>query len=178
MNLPTTNPTNDDIARIAQAIWESEGRPDGRDHEHWMRARYLLEEGRAEAEFPDAMAASGTAAHPSVRPVQPGFQDAAPGMVPDMKDDATAELREEPAGRFSKQIAESPETAPADFDTPGPRNPAPIPPTDGEDYVAIPSADAAAAGAFSDNRHRRQRKDSRTAAIEPRLLVCPASTGC
>ena len=56
MSASTSTPTSDEIARIAQAIWEGEGRPEGRDHEHWIRARHLLEEGRAEAEFPDAMA--------------------------------------------------------------------------------------------------------------------------
>jgi hypothetical protein len=32
-----------DIARLAHSIWESEGRPEGRDREHWQRARELLE---------------------------------------------------------------------------------------------------------------------------------------
>ena len=48
-------PSTDDIARVAHAIWEAEGRPEGRDHDHWMRARQLIEEGRAEAEFPEAV---------------------------------------------------------------------------------------------------------------------------
>jgi hypothetical protein len=41
--------------------------------------------------------------------VQPGFQDAAPGLVPDMKEDPTSDLPETPGGRFAKQIAEAPE---------------------------------------------------------------------
>jgi len=46
----------DEIARVAYAIWEGEGRPDGRDHEHWTKAQRLLEEGRANTEFPAAAA--------------------------------------------------------------------------------------------------------------------------
>jgi hypothetical protein len=118
----------DDIARVAHAIWEAEGRPEGRDHEHWMRAKQLIAEGRAEAEYP-AAAASGDAGSTSAsaaRPVQPGFEDVPPGIVPEMKDDAGAELREGPGGRFAKQIAEAPEEGvgePAGSDTPAPRHP-------------------------------------------------------
>jgi hypothetical protein len=39
-----------DIARVARQIWESEGRPEGRDKEHWQRAREILER---EEEGPD-----------------------------------------------------------------------------------------------------------------------------
>ncbi len=52
----------DEIARVAYAIWEDEGRPEGRDHEHWMKARQLLEEGRAYSEYPGAAAETGDAA--------------------------------------------------------------------------------------------------------------------
>ena len=54
MSVPAGTPANDEIARVAHAIWEAEGQPEGRDHEHWMRARQLIEEGRAEAEYPQA----------------------------------------------------------------------------------------------------------------------------
>jgi hypothetical protein len=136
----------DEIARVAHAIWEAEGRPEGRDHEHWMRARQLIEEGRAAAEFPPA------APDPRApRPVQPGFEDAAPGMVPVMKDDPAEDLREEPGGRFAKQLADLPEEpsadAPEDAAAPGPRNPEPVPPTNAEGYVAVPSVDDVAAHA-------------------------------
>ena len=56
MSVPAGTPANDEIARVAHAIWEAEGQPEGRDHEHWMRARQLIEEGRAEVEFPQAAA--------------------------------------------------------------------------------------------------------------------------
>ena len=72
MTRPADTSRTDEIARVAHAIWEAEGRPDGRDHEHWMQAKQLLEEGRAEAEYPRAVAESG----PAARPVQPGFEQA------------------------------------------------------------------------------------------------------
>ena len=56
MSVPAGRPANDEIARVANAIWEAEGQPEGCDHEHWMRARQLIEEGRAEVEFPPAAA--------------------------------------------------------------------------------------------------------------------------
>ena len=113
MSVPAGTPANDEIARVAHAIWEAEGQPEGRDHEHWMRARQLIEEGRAEIEFPQAAAPRDGDAH-APRPVQPGFEDAAPGMVPVMKDEPGEELREEPGGRFAKQLADLPERATED----------------------------------------------------------------
>ena len=120
-------PSTDDIARVAHAIWEAEGRPEGRDHDHWMRAKQLIEEGRAEAEFPEAVASGDAEPEPASRPVQPGFEDVPPGIVPKMKHDTGADLREEPGGRFAKQIAElpeeTPEAGPAEPETPGPEIP-------------------------------------------------------
>jgi hypothetical protein len=99
------NTSNDDIARVAYAIWEAEGQPHGMDSEHWTRARQLVEDGRADAEFPGVLDGSAPP-----RPVQPGFEDVPPGIVPDMKADAGPELEEEPGGRFAKQISDLPET--------------------------------------------------------------------
>jgi Protein of unknown function (DUF2934) len=115
MSTASGTPERDDIARVAYAIWESEGCPEGRDHEHWTRARQLIEEGRADAEYPQA-AAGGHGSSP--RPVQPGFEDAAPGMVPRMKEDPGPELKEGPGGRFAKQLADLPEEGPADAPEP------------------------------------------------------------
>ena len=53
MKRPNDNRDNDEIARVAQAIWEAEGRPEGRDVDQWLRAKQLIAEGRAEAEYPD-----------------------------------------------------------------------------------------------------------------------------
>jgi len=154
MPAPISNPTHDDIARIAQAIWEREGRPEGKDHEHWTRARGLIEDGQVEAEFPEAVAGSTNPdTQPAARPVQPGFQDAAPGLVPNQKGAAQAasELREGPGGRFAKQIVDSPAVATVASDTPGPRNPRPIPAANSKGYVAIPSDDDNAAAALRDS---------------------------
>jgi hypothetical protein len=35
---PVVGPTSEEIAVVAYAIWEQEGRPDGRDVDHWLRA--------------------------------------------------------------------------------------------------------------------------------------------
>ncbi len=43
-NLPNENsePSEAEIARLAYEIWEMEGRPEGRDLDHWMMARKQL----------------------------------------------------------------------------------------------------------------------------------------
>ena len=65
-----------------------------------------------------------------------------------MKDEPGEELREEPGGRFAKQLADLPDQATEDTSgdpsTPGPRNPDPAPPTNAEGYVAVPSSQEAA----------------------------------
>ena len=59
MNARSNAPDREEIARIADAIWEAEGRPEGRDHEHWMLARHVIEEGRAATEYPEAARLAG-----------------------------------------------------------------------------------------------------------------------
>jgi hypothetical protein len=165
MSVPASTPANDEIARVAYAIWDAEGRPEGRDHEHWMRARQLLEEGRADVEYPQAAVPpdEGTVAS---RPVQPGFEDAAPGMVPVMKDDPGEDLREEPGGRFAKQLADLPEEAtgdtPGESGSPGPQ----APPTDAERHLAVPSEDDPQSPAIKPQPKPRRIKSS--AAVDPR----------
>ncbi len=108
MSIPAGMSADDEIARVAYALWEAEGRPEGRQDDHWTRARRIVEEGRADIDHPPIPSSSEASQAP--RPVQPGFEDAAPGMVPVMKDESGAELREEPGGRFAKQLADLPET--------------------------------------------------------------------
>lgn len=36
------------ISRLAHELWEKEGRPEGRDAEHWQAARRLIEASEAE----------------------------------------------------------------------------------------------------------------------------------
>jgi hypothetical protein len=38
MNPPAREPSHDDIARRAYALWEKDGRPFGRDLDYWLRA--------------------------------------------------------------------------------------------------------------------------------------------
>ncbi len=44
-NPPRPEPTHDDIAECAVSIWEEEGRPQGRDLEHWLLAEARLRQG-------------------------------------------------------------------------------------------------------------------------------------
>ncbi len=37
----------EDIQRLAYSIWEQEGRPDGRDVDHYLLAKHMLEEREA-----------------------------------------------------------------------------------------------------------------------------------
>ena len=102
MTNPSESPADEDIARLAHSLWERDGSPHGRDQEYWFIAKELLASGGSEAS-----GEVGEAREP--REVQPGFQDAAPGLVPDMKEDPAPDLPETPGGRFAKQIAEAPE---------------------------------------------------------------------
>jgi len=130
---PSTPATDADVARLAYAIWEAEGRPEARDEEHWFRAKELVEGGSPESD-PDATAeAHDDTGTQAARPVQPGDEDA-------------------PA-------EESAETSRPTPDTPGHRNPTPIPPTNKEGYVSIPSADDATGRALNDEPASRPAND-------------------
>jgi hypothetical protein len=48
-----TEPGEEEIAALAHAIWEDEGRPEGRDKEHWFMARERAA-GRADPEAGEA----------------------------------------------------------------------------------------------------------------------------
>ena len=175
MSVPASDPAHDEIARVAHAIWEAEGQPEGRDQDHWMRARQLVEDGRAEVEYPQTVS-EGAEGSGALRPVQPGFEDAAPGMVPDMKGAPGDELREGPGGRFAQQLAELPETSDEpsaeDIATPGPRNPEPEPPTNAEGYVAVSSRDEVTGAALGDD----SRPPDANSRPTPRQIKDPATS--
>ena len=44
MTASNATPTSEEISARAYEIWEAEGRPEGRDKEHWFRAKQLLAE--------------------------------------------------------------------------------------------------------------------------------------
>jgi hypothetical protein len=54
--------TGQNTAQRANEIWESEGRPHGRDQEHWNRAESELNGGRRTRKVPPTVAAAMTAA--------------------------------------------------------------------------------------------------------------------
>ncbi len=41
-NSHTNEPTHEEIAQCSYLIWELEGRPQGRDQEHWFKAKSQL----------------------------------------------------------------------------------------------------------------------------------------
>jgi hypothetical protein len=47
---PTDEPTSEEIAAAAHAIWEQEGRPDGRELEHWLKAEAVMRAARTHVE--------------------------------------------------------------------------------------------------------------------------------
>lgn len=44
------DPTESDIQHAAYLLWIEEGRPDGRDFEHWLAAKEILRHGQARAQ--------------------------------------------------------------------------------------------------------------------------------
>jgi hypothetical protein len=58
---PSREPTQDEIAACARSIWEAEGRPHGRDLEHWLMAEARLRHAET----------SGPKARPPAQPVNP-----------------------------------------------------------------------------------------------------------
>ena len=107
MSVPAGTPANDEIARVAHAIWEAEGQPEGRDHEHWMRARQLTRKAARRSSFRRRRPPRRGPHAP--RPVQPGFEDAAPGMVPRMKDEPGRSCGKNPAVASRSSFADLPE---------------------------------------------------------------------
>ena len=134
----STPPADDEIARVAHGLWEAEGRPGGRDLEHWTRARRMIEEGRTEI-------APAEGATPSSAPEDPAPSEPARGGP-------AAESRKPRRDRLAGEVARRPEERPEPASaTPGPRNPEPMPPTTAEGHVEVPSVEDVAAGAVSDD---------------------------
>jgi hypothetical protein len=50
----TPEPSPAEIAALAYQIWEQEGRPEGRDLDHWLMAREQLRQGGSPAAKPGA----------------------------------------------------------------------------------------------------------------------------
>jgi hypothetical protein len=62
----------EEIQRIAYELWQIEGEPEGRDHEHWERARRIFE---------SRTASGGSVAQrprETARPAGPGAAEVAP----------------------------------------------------------------------------------------------------
>ena len=102
MSTPTDT---EEIQRIAYEIWQIEGEPAGRDREHWERAKRIFESRR----LPRGEEASQTSdSERAPQPVNPGFKDVRPGMVPEMKNNPAPDLPDPPMGRFADQLQDLP----------------------------------------------------------------------
>jgi hypothetical protein len=119
----STTSEHEEIQRIAYEIWQAEGEPEGRDREHWERAR-TIHAGRGRP-------AGGSG---------PEGQDYEP------------KVSSYPAGKHSGV---------GDVQGAGPRNPEPLPATNAEGYVALPSEDDAAAGALGEGTRSPKARRSR-----------------
>jgi hypothetical protein len=111
----------EEIQRIAYAIWQAEGEPEGREREHWERARTIYAGRRHGA---GGSAPEGRSYEPKVSSYPTGKH----GGVGDVRNT-------------------------------GPRNPEPLPATNAEGYVAIPSEEDAVAGALGADAQTRRRRD-------------------
>ena len=45
-------PTQDEIKQLAHRLWEEDGRPEGKDVEHWRKAAAMLESGQSAGNAP------------------------------------------------------------------------------------------------------------------------------
>jgi hypothetical protein len=66
------SPREEEIKRIAYEIWEQEGRPDGKDFEHYMRAEKTWERRAASLrETPPTLSPAVPPARPADAPASP-----------------------------------------------------------------------------------------------------------
>ncbi len=88
-------PDDDRIRRRAHAIWEREGRPDGRQQEHWAQARREIEAEERTAPPRAAADASPTPAAPA--PTAPDGGGTTPGGAAAVGAPRKAERAPEPS---------------------------------------------------------------------------------
>ncbi|MBV9736092.1 MAG: DUF2934 domain-containing protein [Acidisphaera sp.] len=100
----------DRIRERAYRLWEEEGRPEGREHDHWERARQMLDSERPEQQPQQAerSPAGGESASPVEQPV-PGVQG--PGPLPGV-DDQRQEVKEPIKPRRAEAATAAAEPAP------------------------------------------------------------------
>jgi hypothetical protein len=55
-------PTQDEIRELAHRLWEEDGRPKGKDLEHWTKATAMLESGQSAGNAPAKTRAKAPAA--------------------------------------------------------------------------------------------------------------------
>lgn len=99
-----TTSATEEIRRLAYEIWQCEGEPEGRDREHWERAKRIVESRGTAGKDDETREGREEAV-----PVNPGFKEVEPGMVPEMKEDPAPDLPDPPMGRFTKQLMDVPD---------------------------------------------------------------------
>jgi len=88
----------EEIQRIAYELWQIDGEPFGREHEHWERARRIFESRMAaSADVGNGRQADGPEEAP--RPLGAGFEDAEPDRVPKMSGGPAPDLPGRPDQR-------------------------------------------------------------------------------
>jgi hypothetical protein len=63
-------PTTEEIRAAAHSLWEQEGRPEGRDIEHWLRAEVLLRQKRGPIKVETMKQPNTLPAMPTTRSIQ------------------------------------------------------------------------------------------------------------
>jgi hypothetical protein len=96
----TASSESEEIQRIAYEIWQIEGEPVGRDHEHWERAKRIFESRRG---------SPGVETARSAPPVNSGFKQVELGVGPEMKSDPAPELPDPPMGHIARQLQGAPD---------------------------------------------------------------------
>lgn len=76
------NPTQGEVAKRAYQIWEKEGRPHGRDREHWKQAERELAATSGSAGVPALKPAPTAVAPASLAPPFPSLSPGAPRRPP------------------------------------------------------------------------------------------------
>lgn len=90
----TNSPSAQEIANCAYAMWEKEGRPHGRDLEHWLRAKAQLEGDRQQDSLPSVKGAIAAALAEHKARRSPVFRK------------GTASTADRPRSRKQTQLAE------------------------------------------------------------------------
>lgn len=72
--------TDQQIKDLAYALWEKEGRPEGKDQEHYFQARQILEEREVSSRIELALSPNAKLPQRPQTPKRPQVADVPPGQ--------------------------------------------------------------------------------------------------